>query len=65
MIEVQSRKIPWKQSMTVSDLLDELGDRYPYAVVKINGEIVCRPNFGTTLVPDGSKINLIPMVAGG
>jgi thiamine biosynthesis protein ThiS len=64
MIEVQNMKIPWKRGMTVSDLLDDLDDPYPYAVVKIDGRIVCRPEFDTTPVPDGSKINLVPLVAG-
>ncbi|HDR14815.1 MAG TPA: sulfur carrier protein ThiS [Desulfobacteraceae bacterium] len=64
-IQVQGKKIPWKEGMTVSDLLDELDDPYPYAVVRIDGKIVCRPDFDTTQVPDGSQIFLISMVAGG
>lgn len=65
MILVQGRKIPWKQDMTVSDLLGELGDQYDYAVVRIGTKIVCRPDFEKTPVPDGSEVFLIPMVAGG
>lgn len=65
MILVQGRKIPWRQRMTVADLLEELGDPYPYAVVRIGGRIICRPDFENTPVPDGSEVFLIPMVAGG
>jgi len=65
MIKVQRKNLPWKEGMTVASLLEELGDPYPYAVVKIGGKIVCQPDFDITPVPDGSEIFLIPMVAGG
>ena len=51
--------------MTVSDLLEELKDPHPYAVVRINQQYVTRPNFEQTYVPDDSEVYLIPMVAGG
>jgi len=51
--------------MTVADLLKEIGVSYPYAVVRINEKAVSKPNFETTLVPDDSEVNLIPMIAGG
>jgi sulfur carrier protein ThiS len=51
--------------MTVADLLKEIGDPYPYAVVRINEKAVSRPNFETTLVPDNVEVFLIPMIAGG
>lgn len=51
--------------MTVGDLLRDLNDSYPYAVVRINGKHVSRPDFDKTPIPDDSEIYLIPMVAGG
>jgi thiamine biosynthesis protein ThiS len=65
MLKVQGKNMPWREGMTLSSLLEELGDPYPYAVVKLDGRIVCQPDFDTTPVPDGSQIFLIPMVAGG
>jgi thiamine biosynthesis protein ThiS len=65
MVLVQGREIPWRQGMTVSDLLEDLGDPFPYAVVRMDGKIFCRPDFEKTFVHDGSEIFLIPMVAGG
>lgn len=65
MILVQGRKIPWRQGMTIADVLEELGDSYPYAVVRIDNKIYCGPDFHTTPVPDGSEVFLIPIVAGG
>lgn len=65
MIRVRGRDYPWRQGMTVADLLKEIGASYPYAVVRINEKAVSKPNFETTLVPDDSEVNLIPMIAGG
>ncbi len=65
MIQVAGKQITWREGMTVSDLLDELEDPHPYAVVRINEQYVTRPNFEHTFVPDDVEVFLIPMIAGG
>ena len=65
MIQVSDKTVTWYEGMTISDLLDELGDPHPYAVVRINDNYVSRPNFDNTTIPDDAKVFLIPMIAGG
>jgi thiamine biosynthesis protein ThiS len=65
MIQVAGKKIAWREGLTVSDLLDELDDPHPYAVVRINKHYVTRPNFENTFIPDDAEVYLIPMIAGG
>ena len=65
MIKVSENTITWREGMTISDLLDELGDPHPYAVVRINQTYVSRPNFDRTTIPDDAEVFLIPMIAGG
>ena len=65
MIQVAGKQVVWREGMTVSDLLEELKDPYPYAVVRINKQYVTRPNFEQTYIPDDVEVYLIPMVAGG
>ncbi len=65
MIRVADKTLTWYDGMTVSDVLKELADSHPYAVVRINETYVSRPNFDKTAVPDGAEIFLIPMIAGG
>ena len=65
MIQVAGKLVDWREGMTVSDLLDEIKDPHPYAVVRINEQYVTRPNFEHTLVPDDAEVFLIPTVAGG
>jgi len=65
MIQVAGKQIAWREGMTVSELLSEIKDPHPYAVVRIDAQYVTRPNFEHTLVPDDSEVFLIPMIAGG
>ena len=65
MIRVADHAIDWREGMTISDLLIEINDPHPYAVVRINQSYVSRPNFDKTIIPDDAKVYLIPMVAGG
>jgi thiamine biosynthesis protein ThiS len=65
MIQVAGKQIAWREGLTVSDLLDELKDSHPYAVVRINEHYVTRPNFEYTFIPDDAEVYLIPMIAGG
>ena len=65
MITVKDQEIPWREGMTVADVLREVGDSYPYAVVRVNERSVSRPDFERVTVPKGAKIYPIPMIAGG
>jgi thiamine biosynthesis protein ThiS len=65
MISVGEEKIPWHEGMTVAQVLEALRAENFYAVVRINGKLVSRPNFEKTPVPDNAEIILIPMIAGG
>jgi len=64
-IRVSDKNIDWRAGMTITDLLKEIDDPHPYAVVRINDTYVSRPNFEKTTIPDNSQVFLIPMVVGG
>ena len=65
MIRVNGKKVPWREGMTVADLLKVLRDSDHYVVVRINDKHVSRPFFEKTLIPDNSDVFLIPMIVGG
>jgi len=65
MIKVAGHTVDWRAGMTISDLLIEINDPHPYAVVRIDQTYVSRPNFDKTIIPDNAEVYLIPMVAGG
>jgi sulfur carrier protein ThiS len=65
MIRVGDRQIRWREGLTVTEILKELGDPYHYSVARINGRLVSFPNFENSLVPDNAEIFLIPLISGG
>lgn len=65
MISIDGEHLPWTEGMTVADLLKEIQGTRHYAVVRVNDIYVSKPNFEKFLIPNQSKIYLIPMVAGG
>jgi thiamine biosynthesis protein ThiS len=65
MIYLDGKEIPWHDGMTVADLLRQIGDSHPYAVVRVNDTVVSQPKFDMHQIPDQAEISLIPMIAGG
>ena len=65
MIKVGKKDFPWREGMTIGDLLKDLGDPYPYPVARIKEKTITRPYFDQTLIPDNSEVFLISTIAGG
>ncbi|MDX2453605.1 sulfur carrier protein ThiS [Desulfosarcina sp.] len=65
MVTVDEQARCWQEGLTVATLLAQLDDGHIYAVVKLDGKLVSRPHFDNTPVPDGARVTLIPMIAGG
>jgi thiamine biosynthesis protein ThiS len=65
MIKVDNTPMPWSKEMTISTLLKQLDHVEFCAVVRLNGRLISSPHFETTPVPDHSKIDILPVVAGG
>ena len=57
--------VEWEEGMTVRRLLEKMKFTFPMLVVSINGQIVLRDDWDTTLVPDGADVKVLHMVAGG
>ncbi len=65
MIEVDGNKMQWSEGMTVASLLEIIEDTEFCSVVRLNGKLVSSPKFAESLIPDNSKLQLLPLVAGG
>ncbi len=66
MIRVNNQyHVEWRPNMTVQDLLDELKFTFRMIVVKVNGQVVLRPDYATTLVPDGAEVQALHLISGG
>ena len=65
MIEVDEKQMPWSKDLTMASLLAKLENVEFCSVVRLNGRLVSSPKFAETIIPDHSKIQLLPLVAGG
>lgn len=65
MIIVNGKEHPWRAGMTVADLLEELEEDYDWPVVRFGERVVSKPDFRTTILPDGAEVLLVPLVSGG
>lgn len=65
MIEVDGKQMQWSENMTIASVLKILGNTQFCAVVRLNGKLISSPQFEKTFIKDNSKIQLLPMVAGG
>ncbi|MCP4672309.1 MAG: sulfur carrier protein ThiS [Desulfobacula sp.] len=65
MIKVDEKTVQWSKDLTIAQLLKTLDDVKFCSVVRLNGRLVSSPQFETTKIADNSKIQLLPLVAGG
>ena len=65
MISIDDQHKQWQPGMTLDHVVASLEGGEIYAVVRMNGKIISKPNFSVTLVSDGAVIETIPLIAGG
>jgi len=64
-ISVNGRDFEWREGLTIQAILEERGYTAPRIVVKVNGEVVRREQWGTYVVRDGEEVRAIHLIAGG
>jgi sulfur carrier protein len=64
-ITVNGDKHPWREGMTVQDLLDEKRYTFRMLSVWINDKPVERDRFSSTPIPEGAKVQVVHMISGG
>ena len=65
MIKVNENKVGWEEGMTVRSLLIKMTYTFPMLVVKINGNLVKKADYDTTLIPDEAEVMVIHLISGG
>ena len=66
MIRVNNKyDVEWRPGMTVQDVLDALNFTFRMIVVRVNGEVVLRPDWETTEVSDGAEMQALHLISGG
>ena len=65
MINVEDKRMEWQPGLTLAQVMASLEDGHLFAVVRLNGRLVSKPDFPTTTVPEGADIQPLPLIAGG
>ena len=65
MITVNGDPFEWKDGLTVADIIRLKNFIFPMLIVQLNGQLVRRPAFATTAVPDNADVQIIHMMSGG
>jgi sulfur carrier protein len=65
MITAKGKRLEWHQGLTVRDVLVTLGYNFPSVLVRVNGTVVRRKVWDSTVVPDEAEVEVRPIVAGG
>jgi sulfur carrier protein len=65
MITVNGDTLPWHEGMTVRDVLTAKRYTFRMLVVRINGTLIPKTGFNTTVIPDGALVDVIHLISGG
>lgn len=61
----QHTHLPWREEMTVQDVLQAMSYTFPHVIVTVNGQLVPHDQYGKTVVPDDADVRVIHLIAGG
>ncbi len=65
MIQVNGEPLDWQEGMTVRDVLVARKYVFPMLIISLDGAMVPRKDYETTVVPDGAILQVIHLMSGG
>jgi sulfur carrier protein len=64
-ILVNSEPFPWEEGLTVSQVIERKRYIFKLLVVKIDDEVIRKPDWPTTTIPEGANVQVIHLMSGG
>ena len=58
-------ELPWREKMTVQDVIHTMNYTFPHIIVTIDGELVQHDRYQVTEVPQNADVRIIHLMAGG
>lgn len=65
MITVNGKQTAWAAGTTVASLLKDAGFVFPLLIVRVNGALVDRADYGRSAVADGDTVEVVHLMSGG
>ncbi|HNX00638.1 MAG TPA: sulfur carrier protein ThiS [Candidatus Cloacimonadota bacterium] len=64
-IIVNGNEIEWEENLTITGVLEKMNYSFRMLVIKIDGQLVRKTDYDTTLVPAGANVEVIHLISGG
>lgn len=65
MLTVNGDPHPWREGLTVAELLKEKAFTFPMKVISVNKVLVLKPNYPTYVLADGDDVQVVHLTGGG
>lgn len=64
-IMLNNRSFEWVENMTITKIMKKKNYTFKMLVVKVNGKLVRKENYATTVVPENADVKIIHLISGG
>ena len=65
MIKVNGRDAEWHEGITIQDVLHSHNYTSPKIVIKVNDQVVRKPEWEAFVISDGDDVRVIHLIGGG
>lgn len=65
MIEVNGDSLEYHNRMTIRDILEIKNYKFPLLIIRINGVLIPRDKYDSTIVPDKAVVDVLHLMSGG
>ncbi len=64
-IIVNDNLIDWQENLTINKILKIMNYSFKMLVIKVNGELIKKDEYGTKIVPENADVKIIHLISGG
>ena len=64
-IIVNDNLIAWEENMTIDKILKIMNYSFKMLVIKVNGELIKKDEYGTKIVSESADVKIIHLISGG
>jgi len=64
-IKLNNRDFPWEEGLTIEKIMEIKRFTFPKIIVKVNGKLIEKEDYATTVVNKGDNVEIIHLLAGG
>ena len=64
-IKVNNNLIAWQENLTINKILKIMNYSFKMLVIKVNGELIKKDEYGTKIIPENADVKIIHLISGG